>query len=433
MKLLRALLFACLSTIPSFTLTEHEPIHDNDDLNLRACLNACIQTYARGPRGKKGKTGATGATGNTGTTGSTGTTGATGPGGGDPGSTGATGSTGSTGATGATGNTGTTGSTGATGIGATGATGATGAGGDCLIQNTVYVAKNGNDTTGDGSACNPFLTVQQGIDTAYALYVSPLDITTRPCVIVMPGTYTENIVLKANISVEGFGFNSSRIIGNWTIDNTFTPAGDWRSSISDLGVFGNFTADFQAVNSNEGKIYATNIRFGGGGNMVFTAFSFINQFLMFGGEIFGSFTQTGMNVTFFNVAFENNTSPTPRLIINEKPGQFTAFTQFGGTRYGTQLNTTTDSVLAFFLGSVGPNASLVINGPTSSVTATSNGIPAESFISYLAGATPAQIFRVNDAFGQAYTPTTPADWTPVPTTAQEAFDQIATRLVAGGL
>src|SRR4029078_9873348 len=88
-------------------------------------FDCCIKKCPPGPRGKKGhrgNQGITGATGMTGATGSTGTTGATGP-----------------------------------------------AEGSCTpLANTIFVAKNGDDITGDCSVCNPFLTIQHGIDVAFA-------------------------------------------------------------------------------------------------------------------------------------------------------------------------------------------------------------------------------------------------------------------------
>jgi len=39
-------------------------------------------------------------------------------------------------------------------------------GGPTLLANTFFVAKNGNDSTGDGSVSKPFLTVQAGINAA---------------------------------------------------------------------------------------------------------------------------------------------------------------------------------------------------------------------------------------------------------------------------
>ncbi len=272
--------------------------------------------------------------------------------------------------------------------------------------------------------CNPFLTVQHGIDVAYTAVT---DVTTRPCVYVMPGTYTENCVLKANILVRGLSYNSSRIIGNWTIDNTFTPAGDWRSGFADIGIFGTLIVDFLAVGSPEGKLFVWNSRLSGGTTLIANN-NPINQFLMFGGEIFGGYTQTGLNGALFNVIMQSGA-----ITLNAQAGQSPSFRQVAGVRQNTQINAVIGLFSAVFQGTVNQGSTLTINGTNATVVASSNALPLINLITYAGGATPAQITRLNDVFGEAYTPAVPANWTPVPTTAQEALDQIAVRLVAGGL
>ncbi len=243
----------------------------------------------------------------------------------------------------------------------------------------------------------------------------------------MPGTYTEDCVLKANVFVCGFDFNSTRIVGNWTVDNTFTPAGDWRSGFVDLGIFGNFTADFLSIASLEGKIYSWNTRFAG--NITFTAFNtLINQFVMYGGETFGTYTQTGGNGQFYNVTMQAGS-----VVLNEQTGSSPIFVQYGGASANLTVNAITLPFLVILQGTTKQGATLTLNGTVSTIVASATGLPLENLITYSSGATAAQIFRVNDAFGEAYTPSVPANWSPVPTTAQEAFDQIAARLVAGGL
>jgi len=154
---------------------------------------------------------------------------------------------------------------------------------------------------------------------------------------------------------------------------------------------------------------------------------------MFGGEIFGTYTQTGMQCQHYGVIMQNNTNSFPTIILNEQNGSLPLFGQTGGLRYGTQINATTGSFTAYLEGEVASGASLELNGTLASVVASATGLPVESLIIYASGANASQIFRVNDVFGEAYSPSIPADWTPVPTTAQAALDQIAARLVAGGL
>ena len=174
----------------------------------------------RGHDGRDGDTGSTGPTGPsdgpagptgpTGTAGSTGATGPTGPTGAASTVTGPTGPTGPDGATGPTGPTGPTGATGPTGPdGSTGSTGSTGENGVAVQDNniplgiattlnfiaqnviaaddgggvftiddtplrafpsgvvpvvmTIYARTTGNDTTGDGTLGNPYLTMQRAV------------------------------------------------------------------------------------------------------------------------------------------------------------------------------------------------------------------------------------------------------------------------------
>ncbi|MGB0386413.1 MAG: choice-of-anchor Q domain-containing protein, partial [Ardenticatenaceae bacterium] len=69
-----------------------------------------------------------------------------------------------------------------------------------------HVAKSGSDTTGDGSATNPFLTIQHAIDVSTDSYT----------VLVHPGTYVENINFNGkNITVKSTdGPDSTIIDGN---------------------------------------------------------------------------------------------------------------------------------------------------------------------------------------------------------------------------
>ena len=71
------------------------------------------------------------------------------------------------------------------------------------LANTIYVATNGNDTTGDGSQMNPYRTIQKGIDLA----------SIGDTVSVAPGTYSERINLKSGIKVQGSGAANTIIDG----------------------------------------------------------------------------------------------------------------------------------------------------------------------------------------------------------------------------
>jgi hypothetical protein len=173
--------------------------------------------------------GPTGADGATGPTGSNGSTGQTGP----QGDTGPAGPTGAAGATGASGST-----------GATGFTGPTGAQGTTLkLNQAIYVAKNGNDTTGNGSMGAPFLTIAKALTLCNNNSIGST-------IYIMPGVYTENLTLSnLNVSITGGGVTvgqqlNTTISGNHTYACSTGTNNIWLNQL----VLGNPTASTSLIN-----------------------------------------------------------------------------------------------------------------------------------------------------------------------------------------
>jgi len=73
-----------------------------------------------------------------------------------------------------------------------------------LPADYVYVAKNGSDTTGNGAAGRPYLTVQHAIDVANA----------GDTIFIYPGSYTESITFKAGVNLATTAKYSVTITGN---------------------------------------------------------------------------------------------------------------------------------------------------------------------------------------------------------------------------
>jgi hypothetical protein len=92
-------------------------------------------------------------------------------------------------------------------------------------NNAVYVAKNGNDTTGNGSLGRPYLTISKAVQIVEA---GSGPTASNPAVIyVYPGTYTESIALTKGYTTilgpstsQNNSQNGVRIIGNITITAT---------------------------------------------------------------------------------------------------------------------------------------------------------------------------------------------------------------------
>jgi len=123
------------------------------------------------------------------------------------------------------------------------------------LAGEFWVAKNGNDTTGNGSKTNPFLTVQRGI-TAAAISDVLINI--------MPGDYTENLVFDGNagsrILFRGVGIEDqhrTKIIGFHTFVNAATRISFEDIQMADGGTLGNIF-DFT---DSDGRHYFKNITF----------------------------------------------------------------------------------------------------------------------------------------------------------------------------
>ena len=78
--------------------------------------------------------------------------------------------------------------------------------------NYLYVGKNGNDTTGNGSANKPFLTVSKAITEG----------STGTTIFIFPGTYIEDITLKAGVNMVSPAKFSVYIKGKVTVNMTGT-------------------------------------------------------------------------------------------------------------------------------------------------------------------------------------------------------------------
>lgn len=117
------------------------------------------------------------------------------------------------------------------GVGPTGPSGPS----NLTIANTVFVAKNGNNTTGLVERLDkPFLTIAAARAAAVSAFPTRTE-TTRICVVVFTGYYQENIYLDKFID---YDLNDSIINGVVTdnrVDFGSTPTGCWTNIIYGTG------------------------------------------------------------------------------------------------------------------------------------------------------------------------------------------------------
>jgi hypothetical protein len=311
-----------------------------------------------------------------------------------------------------------------------------------LLANTVFVAKNGNDATADGSIASPFLTVQAAMEYAYTTYVVPAEPQpappfTRPCVFVQAGTYDDGpLVLPPQICVLGVGFNHSRITGDWSIDDrwaNYSPptlpsppsvlvSSDFRSSWINVGLFGDINIDFNPVVSNEGKLYALGCRFGGNVTIAQKRINpASNSLTLTDCELTADLTLIGIPTLLENCVTKGGT-----LFITQAIGAVFAdvdniFASSGGS-FGniviTSLNAVMPAYQCTFDHAVQPGTTLTLDGPYSLVKAVGTSLPMQSLFVLAGAATLAQIEYINQPnFSQPTVDLPVAPWV-----GQQVFD-----------
>ncbi|NJO61062.1 MAG: hypothetical protein HC836_23210 [Richelia sp. RM2_1_2] len=87
-------------------------------------------------------------------------------------------------------------------------------------SNLIYVTKNGNDASGDGSFDKPFLTVKKGIDTANLLATAILPVSVN----VLDGVYDEDAMTMSNpyVTLRGNSETAVNIRPNAAVSPLFT-------------------------------------------------------------------------------------------------------------------------------------------------------------------------------------------------------------------
>lgn len=309
----------------------------------------------------------------------------------------------------------------------------------------VYVSQAGNDTTGDGSECSPFLTINKALSV-----ILDASITKRYEINIGPGTYTEPpIHLKANVQLVGASTLLTRINSDVDINDPSwagTVFDDYRSGFVNLTLLQAMNFDFAAVNSFGGKLFFVSVNTNSSFVPVFTAISTsVNQVNIRDSMLANGYTQNGINMTLFasfvsggnitintqplsdtqvhlvggGISVVSGAPPSGNIIVNSAPGD---------------LPLAPFKLLSFAIsgdnaGSPGTGNLIVNNtGQSIIIDATVDSIPIRSKVT-LTGST--TLRRLDDAFGLAYTPAVPGNWVaPPPTTVQEALDRMAALLDA---
>lgn len=203
------------------------------------------------------------------------------------------------------------------------------------IGQMKYVAKTGNDSTGDGSQEKPYLTI-----AAAMAAITDATPTKRYVVRIAAGAYTEaSVSIKANVFLVGESKESVRITGAVSMNADFNQASsqDCRSGASMVTFVSAADFNWSTVTSPAGKLYFNEVVFGSTLAM-YGHNNAIAQAQMNSCIVFGAMTVSGINlaVATNNIFYGNVT-------LNQHPngGMATIFAAIGGSISGTlRLNTT---------------------------------------------------------------------------------------------
>jgi polyhydroxyalkanoate synthesis regulator phasin len=225
----------------------------------------------------------------------------------------------------------------------------------------IYVAKSGNDLTGDGSQHNPFLTV-----SAAMAAISDNSPSKRYAILIQAGNYTEaSVSIKPNVYLIGQSRESVRITGAVSMDASFSANSsfDNRSGAVEVTFLSAANFNWTTVTSAAGKLYFSRCQFVSTLNM-YGYNNAIAQAQFDGTIFFGAITISGINVGVFsnNICYSN-------INLNQHPngGMATILNATGG--YCTNLTQTTTvndfgRRCASFLRSF-QSENLIVDGPSS--------------------------------------------------------------------
>lgn len=199
----------------------------------------------------------------------------------------------------------------------------------------VYVSKSGNDSTGTGGQHKPYATISAAL--ASITDASP---TKRYLVKVEAGAYTETTLsLKANVFIAGEQKEAVRLtVTTLNMASDFSGSADNRSGMARIIIAsGNANFDWATVTSAAGKLYFTEVAFGGtvtmnGHNNAIAQAQFESC------VFFNTFTVSGINVS-----IHNNNIHYGSINLNQHPngGMATILAASGGRCDGTVTLTTT--------------------------------------------------------------------------------------------
>lgn len=268
-----------------------------------------------------------------------------------------------------------------------------------VVDQSYYVSKNGNDTTGNGTFGRPYLTITRALTQ-----ITDASITKRYVIIVGPGTFTENVVLEANVFIKGSTAITTILDGTVNInDATWNTAVDHRSGFQDITLNGVNTFNFQTqVNNTAGKLFLYNCRLAGATTV--TAQGASNQFSIQDSVVQATLTVNGMITVVSGCVFNTGAN----IVINSSSLAAIPASAFltDGAIIGniTATWTSNAAVTVNMRGlNIGPSTVLTASGASCTVNVNDGSLPIPANRSFVSSAV---LNRVNDNFAGGLLSTT---------------------------
>lgn len=205
------------------------------------------------------------------------------------------------------------------------------------FDQVVFVAKNGNDSTGTGSPNKPYLTLSGAMAT-----ITDATPTKRYAICVAAGNYTEsgNFDIKPNVFIIGQQRDIVKISAtSFRMSSLFNAGGgvDNRSGFSNCTLLNTCDFDWNTVQSSAGKLYFNSVSF----NSTVTLNGYNNSIAQAQFDsclFFEVFTVSGINV-----GRHNNNSHFSTISLNQHTSLPTILVVAGGDSGNVTLTTTVNN------------------------------------------------------------------------------------------
>jgi len=290
----------------------------------------------------------------------------------------------------------------------------------------IYVTKAGNDTTGDGSILNPYLTIGKAFSR-----ITTSSYVNIYAVMVGPGNYTEtSLAFPVWTWLIGSSIDNVRITDTSHNINVAPNVASWVSTdarggmsniflVGSTGIVGNFQALTGSTGADTASLFWENVIVGTGGNVVLTQRG-SDQIDMQNCQFFGTYTAHSSTNSLINCYIDGAALFDTVGTTGYEVGDTIIGTSFADTV--TFASTGTNGIYPYLVACVQYSDSISASGANTTIESDSSSLGPSPTLT--GGAT---IQYVDIALTIGYTPTTSSDWGTVPSVIKSALDLIAAR------